>query len=100
MVAAAPMGRSHGHHRAVLVTVSGQVSCPPLGSSCCPLTGGRPPHTDPTKYAKRHVIENSFQRFKQWRGLATRYYKLASTYRAAVLLRAILLWLPALAQVS
>lgn len=32
------MGRSHGHHRAVLVTVSGQVSCPPLGSSDCPLT--------------------------------------------------------------
>ena len=62
--------------------------------------GGRPPHTDPTKYAKRHVIENSFQRFKQWRGLATRYDKLASTYRAAVLLRAILLWLPALAQGS
>ena len=46
------------------------------------------------------MIENSFQRFKQWRGLATRYDKLASTYRAAVLLRAILLWLPALAQGS
>ena len=38
MVAAAPMGRSHGHHRAVLVAVSGQVSCPPLGSSHWPLT--------------------------------------------------------------
>ena len=32
------MGRSHGHHRADLVTVSGQVSRPPLGSSYCPLT--------------------------------------------------------------
>ncbi|WP_372972031.1 hypothetical protein [Micrococcus luteus] len=46
------------------------------------------------------AVENSLQRFKQWRGLAARYDKLASTYRAAVLLRAILIWLPALAQVS
>lgn len=60
--------------------------------------GGRPPLTNPVKYAKRHVIENSFEQFKQWRGLATRYDKLASTYRAAILLRAILLWLPALTE--
>ena len=60
--------------------------------------GGRPPLTDPGRYAKRHVVENSFERFKQWRGLATRYDKLASTYRAAVLLRGILLWLPALTE--
>jgi hypothetical protein len=38
VVATAPLGRSHGHHRADLVTVSGQVSCPPLGSSYWPLT--------------------------------------------------------------
>lgn len=44
-------------------------------------------------------MESSFQRFKQWRDLATRCDKLASTYRAAVLLRA-LLWLPALADAS
>src|SRR5699024_6587873 len=35
------LGRSHGHHRAHLVTVSGQVSCPPLGSSYWPLTSDR-----------------------------------------------------------
>ena len=58
--------------------------------------GGRPPRTDPTAYAKRHVVENGFERVKQWRALATRYDKLALTYRAGVLLRAILLWLPAL----
>ena len=62
--------------------------------------GGRPPRTDPSRYAKRHVIETSFQQFKQWRGLATRYDKLASTYRAAVMLRAILLWLPDLAHAT
>ncbi len=37
-MAPAPTGRSHGHHRADLVTVSGQVSRPPLGSSYWPLT--------------------------------------------------------------
>ena len=31
---------------------------------------------------------------KQWRGLATRYDKLALTYRGGVVLRAITLWLP------
>ena len=39
--------------------------------------GGRAPLTDPAKYAKRRVIESGFERFKQWRGLATRYDKLA-----------------------
>ncbi|WP_409485036.1 hypothetical protein [Arsenicicoccus dermatophilus] len=47
-------------------------------------------------YAKRHVVENGFQQLKQWRAIATRYDKLALTYRAAILLRAITLWLPAL----
>jgi hypothetical protein len=32
------MGRSHGHHRALLVTVTGLVSRPPLGRSQWPLT--------------------------------------------------------------
>ena len=44
--------------------------------------GGRAPETDPTAYAKRHVVENGFERVKQWRALATRYDKLALTYRA------------------
>ncbi len=45
-------GRSHGHHRAVLVTARGQVSCPPLGRSWWQLTGdltrhrSRPPDHD------------------------------------------------------
>jgi transposase len=34
--------------------------------------------------------------FKQWRALATRYDKLALTYRAGALLRAVLIWLDAL----
>ena len=38
-------------------------------------------------------MERSFNRTKQWRGLATRYDKLAITYRAAVTILAILTWL-------
>lgn len=55
--------------------------------------GGRPPAFDPEAYKGRNVVERSFNRAKQWRALATRYDKLAITYRAAVTLFAILTWL-------
>ena len=58
--------------------------------------GGRPPKTDPALYAKRHVVQNGFERFKQCRAIATRYDKLALTYRSGIVLRAVTLWLPAL----
>ena len=38
MASSSPLGRSHGHHRAHLVTVNGQVSRPPPGRTHCPLT--------------------------------------------------------------
>ena len=38
------------------------------------------------------MIERRFNSVKQWRGLATRYDKLAITYRAAAVLRAITIW--------
>ena len=44
----------------------------------------------------RNAVERSFNTFKQWRALATRYDKLALTYRAGALLRAVLIWLDAL----
>ena len=40
-------------------------------------------------------MERYFALAKQWRGLATRYDKLAITYRAAVTICAILTWLRA-----
>ena len=40
----------------------------------------------------RNVIERGFNAIKQWRGLATRYDKLAITYRAAAVLHAITVW--------
>jgi transposase len=55
--------------------------------------GGRPPAFDPLVYKGRNVIERSFNDHKQWRGLATRYDKLATVYRGGVVLRAITIWL-------
>lgn len=43
--------------------------------------GGRPPAFDPLAYRGRNVIERSFNDHKQWRGLATRYDKLAAGNR-------------------
>ena len=51
--------------------------------------GGRPPAFDSEIYKDRNVVERSFNDHKQWRGLATRYDKLATVYRGGVVLRAI-----------
>jgi len=55
--------------------------------------GGRPISYDPVAYKGRNVVERSFNALKQWRGLATRYDKLAVVYRGGAVLAAILTWL-------
>ncbi|MGC5617702.1 transposase, partial [Georgenia sp. Z1491] len=55
--------------------------------------GGRPVTYDIEDYKGRNVVERAFNEDKQWRGLATRYDKLALTYRGGAVLRAITLWL-------
>jgi transposase len=55
--------------------------------------GGRPIGFDKTTYRKRNVVERAFNTFKQWRGLATRYDKHATTYRGGLVLAAALTWL-------
>ena len=45
----------------------------------------------PRLYKLRNTVERSFNRFKQWRGLATRYDKYAVTYLGGVLLGIIVL---------
>lgn len=55
--------------------------------------GGRPPKFDRETYKRRNVVERSFNLLKQWRGLATRYDKYATTYRAGAVLAAIVVWL-------
>ncbi|GAA2079824.1 hypothetical protein GCM10009821_20100 [Aeromicrobium halocynthiae] len=54
--------------------------------------GGRPPNFDADTYRGRNVIERRYCDLKQWRGLATRYDKHALTYRAAVVLNAVIAW--------
>jgi transposase len=55
-------------------------------------TGGRPPAFNSDAYKDRNVVERSFALVKQWRGIATRYDKLAITYRAGAVLHACLTW--------
>ena len=57
--------------------------------------GGRPVTYDPVAYRGRNVVERSFNALKHWRGLATRYDKLAVIYRGGAVLAAVLAWLRA-----
>ncbi|WP_425550254.1 IS5 family transposase [Amycolatopsis tucumanensis] len=54
--------------------------------------GGRPPAFHAHDYRGRNVIERSFNQLKQWRGIATRYDKLATLYRAAILIHDVITW--------
>ena len=58
--------------------------------------GGRPPIFDKEDYKGRNVVERNFNIFKQWRGVATRYDKLALTYPGGAVLRAVSIWLATL----
>lgn len=48
---------------------------------------------DEDLYKIRHLIENFFAKLKQFRGIATRYDKRASTFLGAIYLAASLIWL-------
>ncbi|RRK01815.1 IS5 family transposase [Opitutaceae bacterium TAV3] len=52
----------------------------------------QPRQYDTYLYKLRHLVENAFLRLKQWRGIATRYAKRASSFLAAVQFRCALLW--------
>lgn len=56
--------------------------------------GGRPPAFDTEAYKARNVVERTFGRLKQWRGIATRYDKTARNYRTGIILGSIVMfWL-------
>lgn len=57
--------------------------------------GGRPPGFDPVRYKRRNQVERGFGRRKQWRGLATRYDKLLTSFQATVDIVETLDWLRA-----
>ncbi|GAB1824416.1 hypothetical protein [Herbidospora sp. RD11066] len=42
-----------------------------------------------------NVVERCFNRLKRWRGIATRYDKLARNYQAGITLVSTLLWIHA-----
>ena len=48
---------------------------------------------DPHLYKARHLIENFFAKLKQYRGIATRYDKLAQNFMSAIYLASIMIWL-------
>ena len=47
---------------------------------------------DQALYRLRHLVENGFLEFKQWRGVATRYAKRTASYLAICQLRAVMIW--------
>lgn len=55
--------------------------------------GGRPPAFDEVAYRNRNQVERGFGRRKHWRGMSTRFDKLADSYRATLDLVETLDWL-------
>ena len=47
---------------------------------------------DAALYQARHLVENSFGKLKEWRGVATRYAKTAAAYLAICQIRALAIW--------
>ncbi|MFI8490474.1 IS5 family transposase [Streptomyces rubrogriseus] len=55
-------------------------------------SGGQSPAFGAEAYKQRNAVERCISRFKQWRGLAMRTYKLAIAYQAALHVAALLIW--------
>jgi transposase len=51
-----------------------------------------PRNYDRDLYKLRHLVENAFLQFKQWRGVATRYAKRGASFLAICQIRALVLW--------
>ena len=51
-----------------------------------------PQEYDADLYQARDLVENGFCKFKEWRGVATRYAKNAASYLAICQIRALALW--------
>lgn len=62
--------------------------------------GGRPVGHNAALYQERNTVERGINRFKQWRGLATRYDKTPESYEAGLHLRGAVIWLRSLPATS
>ena len=51
-----------------------------------------PRYYDRQIYRLRHLVENAFLNFKQWRAVATRYAKRSASFLAICQIRALVLW--------
>ncbi len=58
--------------------------------------GGRPVGHDPDLYKDRNTVERCINKIKEWRGLATRYDKTATSYLAGLHLRGAVIWIRSL----
>jgi transposase len=58
--------------------------------------GGRPISHNTTLYKDRNTVERCINKFKEWRGLATRYDKTPDSYMAGLHLRGCIIWLRSL----
>ena len=67
--------------RAMLASRGIVATIPPIR-----VIGRQLPLYDQTSYRRRHLVENLFADLKQFRGLATRFCKLAARFRAMVCL--------------
>lgn len=55
--------------------------------------GGRPPVFDPVVHRRRKVVERCFNRLEQYRAIAARYDKTATSYCGMLNLATPLIWL-------
>ena len=55
-------------------------------------TARNPGDYDRALYKLRHLVENAFRTFKQWRGVATRYAKNEASFLAICQIRAMVMW--------
>ena len=74
--------------RAVIPQSADQAANRQRRGSC----GGRPPAFDHEAYKQRNTVERCISKIEQWRGLATRYDKTATTYLAGLHIAAIFIW--------
>ncbi|MEU4878802.1 transposase [Streptomyces sp. NPDC021608] len=54
--------------------------------------GGRPPRFESHTYRRRNTVGRCFNQLEDFRGIATRYDRTATSYKAAVSLAAFMLW--------